>query len=289
MNSSLTSSPTTMITNSLSDDSPKEDEHDWESYLIETNSEAAPPANFRQTLIPPVNEFTVKDKLESVDPRNQDSWCIGTIVEKDGPRLRIRLDGTDDRNDFWRLVDSTDIRPYGTTEKLGGQIVPPLGFQQNSTRWNKYFEKHVKGGPFADESCFKPQPPKPEKNFFKKGQKLEAVDPKHPSVICPATISNVIPGHYQIQLSLDGWSSSNNFKVDYSSRDIFPVGWCKLSGIRISKVGGNPPRSSNKTLSTTPNKQNGNIQQHQTKNKKIIISPISNDSSYSPTTMDEKK
>ncbi len=67
--------------------------------------------------IPPVNEFTEKEKLETVDPRNQDSWCIGTIIDTDGPRLRIRLDGTDDRNDFWRLVDSADIHPYGTIEK----------------------------------------------------------------------------------------------------------------------------------------------------------------------------
>jgi hypothetical protein len=56
--------------------------------------------------IPPVNEFTEKEKLETVDPRNQDSWCIGTVIEND------------DRNDFWRLVDSTDIRYYGTTEKF---------------------------------------------------------------------------------------------------------------------------------------------------------------------------
>jgi hypothetical protein len=38
----------------------------------------------------------------------------------------------------------------------GGQIVPPVAFQLNSTRWPKYFEKNVKNGPFADESCFKP-------------------------------------------------------------------------------------------------------------------------------------
>jgi hypothetical protein len=80
---------------------------------------------------------------------------------------------------------------------------------------------------------------KPEKNLFKKGQKLEAVDPKHPHIICPATVYNIIPGDYRIILSLDGWSSSNNFKIDYSSRDIFPVGWCKSAGIRIAKVGGN--------------------------------------------------
>lgn len=65
------------------------------------------------------------------------------------------------------------------------------------------------------------------------------MDPRHPHIICPATVSNVIPGEYRITLSLDGWSSLNDFKVDYSSRDIFPVGWCKKAGIRIAKVGGN--------------------------------------------------
>ncbi|CAF3053354.1 unnamed protein product [Rotaria sp. Silwood2] len=273
----------------MTDDSPKDEEHDWDTYLIETNSEAAPACNFKQSFIPPKNEFNMGEKLESIDPRNQDSWCIGTIIDKDGPRIRIRLDGTDDRNDFWRLVDSTDIRCCGTTVKLGGQIVPPLGFQQNSTRWAKYFERNVKNGPFADALCFKTAPTKPEKNLFKRGQKLEAVDPKHPELICPATVNNITYGDHRIMLSLDGWSSSNNFKVDYASRDIFPVGWCKSAGIRIAKVGGNPPsRTSMKSLPTSPNKQNGNIRQQQSKNKKIIISPSSNDSSYSSTTMDEK-
>lgn len=46
-----------------------------------------------------------------------------------------------------------------------------------------------------------------------------------------------MPGDYRIMLSLDGWSLLNNFKVDYTSRDIFPVGWCKLAGIRIASIG----------------------------------------------------
>jgi len=271
-----------MATQISSDESSRDDEFDWDSYLVETKSEAAPAENFKQSLIPPVNNFVIGEKLETIDPRNQDSWCIGTIIETDGPRLRIRLDGTDDRNDFWRLVDSSELRSYGTTTKFGGQIVPPLGFQQTSTRWAKYFEKNVKNGPFAAESCFKPQPTRPERNFFRKGQKLEAVDPKHPQFICPATVSNILPGGYKIMIELDGWSSSNNFPVDYYSRDIFPVGWCQSAGIRLCPVGGNPSnRTSTKTL-TTPNKANGNIR------KKTSISPQSNDSSYSPTTMDEK-
>lgn len=50
-----------------------------------------------------------------------------------------------------------------------------------------------------------------------------------------------------------------------------------------------PSRTSNKTLPTTPNKQNGNVRpSQQSKNKKVAVSPLSNDSSISPTTMDEK-
>jgi hypothetical protein len=89
----------------------------------------------------------------------------------------------------------------------------------------------------------------------------------------------VIPGDRRIILSLDGWSSSNNFKIDYSSRDIFPVGWCKSAGIQIAKVGGpymSYSRTSNKTLPTT---QNENIRQSTTKPKKPTASP---------TTIDEK-
>ncbi|UJR16455.1 hypothetical protein I4U23_003357 [Adineta vaga] len=254
-------------------DSPIDDEFDWNSYLIETDSEAAPACNFKQSFIPPPNEFQIGEKLETIDPRNQDSWCIGTVVHKDGPRLCLRLDGTDDRNDFWRLVDSAAIRCYETTEKLGGQIVPPLGFQQNSTRWIKYFEKNVKNGPFANESCFKPQPIKPEKNLFKIGQKLEAIDPKHPQLICPATVNNILPSDNRLVISLDGWSASNNFKVDYSSRDIFPIGWCKLAGLHVAKVGGNLP-------SRLLNKHNEHVQEKQIKkerNNNLIPKRISID------------
>ena len=52
-------------------------------------------------------------KLESEDPRNLTSICVATIVAAIGPRLCLRLDGTDDQNDFWRLVDSSDIQPIG--------------------------------------------------------------------------------------------------------------------------------------------------------------------------------
>ena len=66
-------------------------------------------------------------KLEALDPRNLTSTCIATVVSVLGPRIRLRLDGSDDKNDFWRLVDSREINPIGHCEKLGGMLTPPLG------------------------------------------------------------------------------------------------------------------------------------------------------------------
>lgn len=100
---------------------------DWDEYLKETNSAAAPHKCFTQASEPPINEFKVGMKLEALDPRNVTSTCIATVISVLGPRLRLRLDGGDNKNDFWRLVDSIEIHPIGHCEKSGGMLQPPLG------------------------------------------------------------------------------------------------------------------------------------------------------------------
>jgi hypothetical protein len=156
--------------------------------------------------------------------------CIATVVDLLGPRLRLRLDGTDDRNDFWLLVDSEFIHPFEYTTKRGGSIQPPLGFRNNISTWPKFFDKLVQSAgenTFARDTCFKPSPAKPVKNEFKKGQKLEAVDQKNPHLLCPATIKDCDKDN--LLVSFDGWSQLCNFWCNYTSRDIFPVGWSNLA------------------------------------------------------------
>uniref|UniRef100_A0A8C2J7V2 SCML2 n=1 Tax=Cyprinus carpio TaxID=7962 RepID=A0A8C2J7V2_CYPCA len=80
-----------------------------------------------QSRVPPSNDFKVGMKVEACDPRNSTSMCIATVMGLMGVRLRLRLDGSDSTNDFWRLVDSSDIQPIGTCEKSGDMLQPPLG------------------------------------------------------------------------------------------------------------------------------------------------------------------
>uniref|UniRef100_A0A8C5CR21 Polycomb protein SCMH1 n=1 Tax=Gadus morhua TaxID=8049 RepID=A0A8C5CR21_GADMO len=110
---------------------PQKGHFSWEKYLKETGATAAPASCFRQSATPPLNEFKAGMKLEALDPRNTTSTCIATVVGLTGARLRLRLDGSDNKNDFWRLADSSEIHPIGHCEKNGGMLQPPLG---NHTR-----------------------------------------------------------------------------------------------------------------------------------------------------------
>ncbi|KFO55760.1 Sex comb on midleg-like 2, partial [Corvus brachyrhynchos] len=213
------------------------EQFNWDDYLKETESVAAPLHCFRQSRVPPTNDFKVGMKLEAHDPRNVTSVCIATVIGITGARLRLRLDGSDNKNDFWRLVDSSDIQPIGTCEKKGGMLQPPLGFQMNASSWPMFLLRTLNGAEMAPAAFFKKEPPKPVPNCFKVGMKLEAIDRKNPYLICPATIGDVKGD--EVFVTFDGWSGAFDYWCRCDSRDIFPVGWCSLTGDTLQPPGNN--------------------------------------------------
>ncbi|XP_063241328.1 polycomb protein Scm isoform X2 [Bacillus rossius redtenbacheri] len=217
---------------------------DWDAYLKDTNSIAAPPEYFKQNLSSPVNEFASGMKLEALDPRNLTSTCIATVVGILGPRLRLRLDGSDNKNDFWRLVDSNEIHPIGHCEKHGGMLQPPLGFRMNASSWPMFLLKTLNNAEMAHAKMFKKEPATPSKNLFQVGMKLEAVDKKNPQLICTATIG-AIKGD-MIHVTFDGWKGAFDYWCRYDSRDIFPVSWCARSGHPLQPPGQKPAYGSSR-------------------------------------------
>ncbi|KAG8179438.1 hypothetical protein JTE90_026333 [Oedothorax gibbosus] len=218
---------------------------DWDVYLKECNAIAAPKECFKQHPVPPKNDFKIGQKLEALDPRNATSTCIATIVGVQGPLLRLRLDGGDNANDFWRLVDSSDIHPIGHCEKNGGMLQPPLGFRMNASSWPMFLLKTLNGASIAPADNFMEEPKAPRCKF-EEGFKLEALDRKNPHLICPATIGAVKED--MIFITFDGWRGAFDYWCKYDSRDIFPVGWCKASG-HLLQFPGNKAGSSTKSKS----------------------------------------
>ncbi|XP_067116324.1 polycomb protein SCMH1 [Osmerus mordax] len=207
----------------------------WEDYLRETSSIAASPCCFRQSRVPPTNDFKVGMKLEARDPRNSTSVSIATVMGMMGTRLRLRLDGSDNTNDFWRLVDSSDIQPIGSCERRGDMLQPPLGFRMNASSWPMFLLRTLSGAEMAPTAAFKKEPSRPSQNHFQPGMKLEAVDRKNPYLICPATVGEVRGD--EIFVMFDGWRGAFDYWCSYDSRDIFPVGWCCLTKHSIQPPG----------------------------------------------------
>ncbi|KAM6962942.1 sex comb on midleg-like protein 2 isoform 2-T2 [Aplochiton taeniatus] len=223
----------------------------WEEYLKETSSIPAPPSFFRQSRVPPSNDFKVGMKLEAHDPRNSTSVCIATVMGITGVRLRLRLDGSDNTNDFWRLVDSSDIQPIGTCEKNGDMLQPPLGFRMNASSWPMFLLRTLNGAEMAPGTAFKKEPPRPSQNNFKPGMKLEAVDKKNPYLICPATIGEVKAD--EVFVMFDGWRGAFDYWCKMDSRDIFPVGWCSITKHSLQPPGNSVTLPKNlQSLSASP-------------------------------------
>ena len=72
------------------------------------------------------------------------------------------------------------------------------------------------------------------------GSKLEAIDISNTSLVCAATVSNVLDG--RVLVHFDGWEIDYDYwVVPSSSPYVHPVGWCREKGIEL-----NPPKGKGK-------------------------------------------
>lgn len=200
----------------------------WDKYLQLKSAPVAPKEAFRQATVLPKNNFTIGMKLEAKDPRNSSNWCLASVIHVEGLHLRLRFVGADKMNDLYEIIDSENIRPVGSCPSE--LLLAPTGFMGNIATYTKYVEKVLRDETtiIAPPEHFPPTPPKPTKNLFERGMKLEAVDLKNRDFICPATVG-AVDGD-KLLITFDGWRGSFDYRCDYSSRDLFPINWCRDVG-----------------------------------------------------------
>uniref|UniRef100_H3AER1 Lethal(3)malignant brain tumor-like protein 2 n=1 Tax=Latimeria chalumnae TaxID=7897 RepID=H3AER1_LATCH len=169
-------------------------------------------------------------KLEAIDPLNLGNICVASVrkVLLDG-YLMIGIDGTEvtDGSDcFCYHASSHAIFPMGFCEKNRIDLTPPKGYDMKKFNWAAYL----------DETCSKAAPARLfntdcPNHGFKAGMKLEAVDLMEPRLICVATVKRVVSR--LLRIHFDGWDSEYDQWVDCESPDIYPVGWCELTGYQL--------------------------------------------------------
>ncbi|XP_032565653.1 lethal(3)malignant brain tumor-like protein 4 isoform X3 [Chiroxiphia lanceolata] len=204
----------------------------WVSYLEEEQMPAAPLKLFREYQSFPQgrNGFKVGMKLEGLDPEHPSRFCVLTVAEIQGYRMRLHFDGYPECYDFWANADSSDIHPVGWCEKTSHKLLPPKGFKEGEFNWTSYL-KNCKAQA-APKSLFKTLSTPVTPSGFRLGMKLEAVDKKNPSLICVATITDMVDN--RLLIHFDNWDESYDYWCETSSPYIRPVGYCQETGTPLT-------------------------------------------------------
>ncbi|XP_077069480.1 lethal(3)malignant brain tumor-like protein 3 isoform X6 [Siphateles boraxobius] len=197
----------------------------WSVYLEEERAIAAPLKLFKEHQSVPQsrNGFKVGMKLEGLDPCHPALFCVLTVAEVQGYRIRLHFDGYPECYDFWVNADSWDVKPPGWCEKTGLKLLLPKGCRDGEFNWNTYV-KNCRGQ-LAPKHLFKSLNTSVTPSGFRAGMKLEAVDRKNPSLICVATIAAAVDN--RLLIHFDNWDDTYDYWCDASSPYIHPVGYCE--------------------------------------------------------------
>lgn len=207
-------------------------------------------------------------KLEAIDPLNLSTICVATIrkVLADG-FLMIGIDGSEaaDGSDwFCYHATSPSIFPVGFCEINMIELTPPRGYTKLPFKWFDYLRET--GSIAAPVKLFNKDVPN---HGFRVGMKLEAVDLMEPRLICVATVTRII--HRLLRIHFDGWEEEYDQWVDCESPDLYPVGWCQLTGYQLQ-----PPASqSSRESQSASSKQKKKAKSQQYKgHKKMTASQL---------------
>ncbi|XP_066915395.1 lethal(3)malignant brain tumor-like protein 4 [Clytia hemisphaerica] len=195
---------------------------EWSTYLMKTQSKAAPANLFFDT--PPVSRhaFRISMKLEAIDRKNPDLVCVASVANTIGDQILIHFDEWDDLYDYWCREDNPYIHPMGWCQKNQIALVPPTDEMVGKFVWKDYLNDSDCIA--APDEVFK----EPKKLLFVIGDKMEVIDPRNPTLCRVATVNRA--EDFKVQIHFDGWPSMYDWWFDFDSMDLHPVGWCQKTG-----------------------------------------------------------
>ncbi|XP_061569044.1 lethal(3)malignant brain tumor-like protein 4 isoform X2 [Cololabis saira] len=207
----------------------------WQQYLNEQKAEAAPASLFTQAQSFPSRRsgFKAGLKLEGIDCLHPSMFCVLTVAEVIGCRLRLHIDGYSECYDFWVNADSTDIKPTGWCKQHNHKLHPPKGHSEAEFDWQGYLQST--GSEAAPPTMFTCGS---AGCGFQVGMKLEAVDKKNPGLVCVASVADVVDNCFLVHF--DNWDDTYDYWCDSSSPYIHPVGWCEEQGRPLTAPQGHP-------------------------------------------------
>ncbi|KAM9632885.1 LOW QUALITY PROTEIN: lethal(3)malignant brain tumor-like protein 4 [Trichechus inunguis] len=199
----------------------------WEPYLTQQKAVATPVEVFSKDQSFPEhgNGFRVGMRWEGIDPRHPSVFCVLSVAEVCGYRLRLHFDGYLSCYDFWANAGSPDIHPVGWCEETKHALHIPKGYRKDKFVWMDYLKACKLDAPknlFRSRSSDASVPKE-----LQVGMKLEAVDRKSPALVCVVTIADIVEDCLKVHF--DNWDDSD-YWCDVNSPYMQTVGWCQQNG-----------------------------------------------------------
>ncbi|XP_060127489.1 scm-like with four MBT domains protein 1 isoform X3 [Zootoca vivipara] len=175
------------------------------------------------------------------------AWIVN-VSENVGGRLKLRYEGLGDLDqyDLWMFYLDPFLHPVGWATQQGYILEPPLAVRHLKTEaeWQDILEKikEEEEESLVPTDLFKDKPVVGT-HSFSVNMKLEAVDPKAPFVISPATVTKVFNDKYflvEIDYLRPEYTTSRSYVCHVNSPGIFPVQWSLKNGLHLSPPPGYP-------------------------------------------------
>lgn len=210
----------------------------WGDYMEAALSKAAPDCCFKYTTTD-VPGLKPGMKLEAVDRNNPPSFCVATVIQQVGHRVRIRYDGfgKDSSNDCWCNFQAEELHPIGWCAQNGYPLQPPKGINSTLEDWRTFLTQTLTGALAAPHDLFRKTQEhfQPRVHGFEIGMKLEVVHRVKPSIICPATVTKSLgPYYFAITTDYQDDVPSVTFCSHSDSPGIFPPGWCYRHQVELA-------------------------------------------------------
>ncbi|KAL4646386.1 lethal(3)malignant brain tumor-like protein 1 isoform X1 [Arapaima gigas] len=210
----------------------KKEQWTWSQFLEEQRAVAAPAKLFQesQRVQQRKNGFRQGMKLEGIDPQHPSMYFVLTVTEVCGYRMRLHFDGYSECHDFWVNANCPDIHPAGWCERTGHKLYTPKGYKEEEFSWSSYLK--LTKAQVAPKELFVSPSRSETPCSFEVGMKLEAVDRMNPSLICVATVTDVVDNRFLVHF--DNWDDTYDYWCDASSPYIHPIGWCQERGLPLT-------------------------------------------------------
>ncbi|XP_056132938.1 scm-like with four MBT domains protein 2 isoform X2 [Lampris incognitus] len=215
----------------------EEAEFNWEEYMEETGTTAAPHTAFRHVEVSLQSSFQPGMKLEVANKGSPDTYWVATIITTCGQLLLLRFSGygEDRKADFWCDVMTAELHPVGWCAQNRKTLMPPEAIKEKHSDWTEFLVKDLTGSRTAPANLLEgPLRGKNTVDLIVEGSLMELRDQLDPFCCWPVRVIQNVGGRLRLRyVGLRDEHQARDVWLFYLDVRLRPLGWAKENHLSL--------------------------------------------------------